>query len=251
MKRLSIILFASLAAGSVGLVNDAHAQYDDPADQNSDGPNVDGDRADEELGDEDGDDVRDPEVDPLPAAKSDDDAAPPVARPAMNSGGLVKQAGIGGQTAYGRPGVMELGGSAGFAMASGFTQVDVSPTVGYFLTDNLEVSGMLGLAYVEANDESATLFRLLAEPSYHLPFDNRMFGFLGLGAGVAHVEGLGAGFALAPRVGANFLVGRSGVLTPALSYQYTTHNSEAVSEDMMLLQVSSQVVANVGYTVMW
>ena len=62
--------------------------------------------------------------------------------------------------------------------------------------------------------------------------------------------GPGAGFALAPRVGGNFLIGRSGILTPSISYQYTTHDS-ADTGNGVLLQVSSAVRANIGYTVMW
>ena len=62
--------------------------------------------------------------------------------------------------------------------------------------------------------------------------------------------GPGAGFAMAPRLGGNFLIGRSGILTPSLSYQYTTHDS-ADTGNGVLLQVSSAVRANIGYTIMW
>lgn len=242
MTRLSIVFLTILGASSIGLVNHAHAQVESEPEPAG---------TDDEMVDDQGDGMRDPDTGALPTAESDDDQAPPVASPTMSSSGLVEQAGIGGQTAYGRIGVLELGGSAGFAMSSGFTQIDIAPTIGYFIADNLEVSAMLGLSYVEAGDQDATLLRLIAEPSYHLPFNNRTFGFFGLGAGVAHVENLGFGFAVAPRIGANFLVGRSGILTPALSYQYTTHSADAMAEGTTLLQVSSQVVANVGYTVMW
>ena len=50
--------------------------------------------------------------------------------------------------------------------------------------------------------------------------------------------------------GGSFLVGRSGVLTPSLSWQYNTHDSMDTANGV-LLQVSSAVRANVGYTVMW
>jgi len=54
-----------------------------------------------------------------------------------------------------------------------------------------------------------------------------------------------------PRIGANFMVGRSGVLTPALSYQYTTMNAPSVSSTVTTVALTSAVQFNVGYTAMW
>jgi hypothetical protein len=69
------------------------------------------------------------------------------------------------------------------------------------------------------------------------------------------VSELGAGFAVAPRVGMNFMIGRSGVLTPSLSYEYTTHDVDSVSDGDMqntsLVAVSSALRINIGYTAMW
>jgi hypothetical protein len=155
----------------------------------------------------------------LPAPESDDDPLPPVAATTPPPGGVVEQAGVGGITGYGRPGVLELGGSAGFTAAGSFSQVKVSPTVGYFVSDNLQLSGILGLSHVNTDEDSATLFSLLVEPSYHMPFNRRVFGFMGLGMGGAHANESGFGFAVAPRLGANIMVGRSGVLTPSLSFR--------------------------------
>jgi hypothetical protein len=223
-----------------------------PAQDPSTGPDVDGDGADEEMvqgGNED--DIGGP----LPASKSDDDPAPPVAAPGAPVGMIVKQAGVGGQVGYGRAGVLELGGSAGLTASSDFTNINVTPSIGWFLADNLQLSGRLSFAYVSADDgmggsEDGSITTLLAEPSYHLPFTRTAFGFLGMGLGAAYVSGPGLGFALAPRVGANFLIGRSGILTPALSWQYTTHETMD-TENGALLVVSSAVTANIGYTVMW
>ena len=193
----------------------------------------------------------------LPKPVSDNDPAPPVAAPevALPPGGLVKQAGIGGIVGYGRSGVLELGGSAGFMIASDFRNVNVSPSIGWFVADNLQLSGILSISNVEAEGEDATIFSGLVEPSYHIPFNRSMFGFLGLGVGGSYVSGLGGGFAVAPRLGANFLVGRSGILTPSLSYEYTTHSVEDAGEeggqDLALVAVSNAVRFNVGYTVMW
>jgi hypothetical protein len=92
--------------------------------------------------------------------------------------------------------------------------------------------------------------KALIEPSFHLPFSQVAFGFLGLGAGVNYVTGADAGFALQPRLGANFLVGRSGVLTPALTVAYST--VEAIRTPAgAVLAVRSSYGMNIGYTVMW
>ncbi|MBA3498854.1 MAG: hypothetical protein H0T65_00665, partial [Deltaproteobacteria bacterium] len=195
--------------------------------------------------------------DSLPAPQSDNDVAPPVASPAASlpDGGIVKQAGVGGTVGYGRAGVLELGGSAGFMVASDFRNINVSPSIGWFLFDNFELTGILSVSNIKTGDESATLWSALVEPSYHVPFNRTMFAFGGLGVGASYVSEMGTGLAIAPRIGMNFMVGRSGVLTPSLSYEYTTHDVDSVSDGDMqkvsLVQVSSAVRFNVGYTAMW
>jgi len=186
----------------------------------------------------------------LPPSKSDHDEQPAVASPQLPSGGLVSQAGVGGVVGYGRAGVLELGGSAGFQFATDYRAMNFSPTIGWFLADNLELSAILSVANIKAGDASATLWSALVEPSYHLPFNRSMFGFLGLGVGASYVSELGTGLALAPRLGMNLLVGRSGVLTPSISYQYTSHEA-MTAENITLVAVSSSIRFNVGYTAMW
>jgi hypothetical protein len=236
-------LFALLIASPTA------ALADDPTE--STGPDIDGDGADEEVVTGDDNDVGGP----LPESKSDDDPQPAVAAPGTPEGTIVKQAGVGGQVGYGRSGVLELGGSAGFTAAQDFTSVNLTPSVGWFFADNVQISGLLSYTYVDAGDDSGSITTILAEPSYHLPFTRKAFGFLGLGMGASYVSGPGLGFATAPRVGANFLVGRSGILTPSLSYQYTTHDSMETDagegDSTVVMAVSSAVMANIGYTVMW
>lgn len=187
---------------------------------------------------------------PLPEPQADDDPAPPVAMPASPSEGIVRQAGVGGVTGYGRAGVLELGGFAGFTAAENHTNANINPTIGWFFADNMQLSGILGLSVVSTDDDTSTLVSALVEPSYHLPFNRTTFGFLGLGLGAAYAEGNGVGFAMAPRIGANFMVGRSGILTPSLSYQYTSHESVEMA-DASYVAVSTRLAANIGYTVMW
>jgi hypothetical protein len=74
---------------------------------------------------------------------------------------------------------------------------------------------------------------------------------VGLGVGGGHVKEAGLGFAMSPRVGGNFLVGRSGILTPSLSYLYTTHNFETSTDGTTVVALTSALQANIGFTVMW
>jgi hypothetical protein len=189
----------------------------------------------------------------LPKPVSTHDPAPPVASPAaeLPPGGVVQQAGVGGPVGYGRPGVLELGGSFGLTVASGIRDMNLSPSLGWFVADNLELSAIGSVANVKAGDQDATVWSALVEPSYHLPFNRTMFGFLGMGIGAAYEQRLGTGFAVAPRIGANFLVGRSGILSPALSYEYITHNTMDDQTDVTLVAVTSALRVNVGYTAMW
>ncbi|HUS26989.1 MAG TPA: hypothetical protein VMZ53_00715 [Kofleriaceae bacterium] len=194
----------------------------------------------------------------LPPAKSDHDPAPPVPTPAIPgvNADVVEQAGVGGAVGYGRAGVLELGGSAGLTMAQDVRALNFSPSVGWFLIDNFEISAILDVTNLKAGGESATLFSALVEPSFHLPINRSMFGFVGMGIGAAYQHDLGSGMAVAPRVGMDFLVGRSGILRPSLAYEYTTHDSMAAigpdgSANVTLVAISSALRFNIGYSSMW
>jgi hypothetical protein len=188
----------------------------------------------------------------LPTPRSSDDPRPPVAKPVPAETGVVKQAGVGGDVAYGRAGVLELGGSAGFTATTDFMAVSFQPTIGWFFSDNMQLSAIFGVQHISTEEDDATIVSLLAEPSYHMPFNRSVFGFLGIGLGAAYADGPGMGFAFAPRIGANVMVGRSGILTPSLSYQYTTHDAPLRMEDgNEYVAISTALSVNVGYTVMW
>ncbi|HEY0714358.1 MAG TPA: hypothetical protein VGF45_16870, partial [Polyangia bacterium] len=174
---------------------------------------------------------------------------------------VTKQAGIGGTQAYARSGVLELGGSGGFSAASNYTRLELSPSIGLFILDNVEMSLLTSFNYFRVGgdsaaaggpreDASATEFKALVEPSFHIPFSQSAFGFLGLGAGVNYVTGHDAGFALQPRIGGNFLVGRSGVLTPSLTVAYSTVDAIRTQAGTVLA-VQTSYGMNIGYTVMW
>lgn len=192
----------------------------------------------------------------LPPPRSDHDPQPPVAAPTIPETGVTRQAGVGGTQAYARAGVLELGGSGGFAAASRYTRFELSPSIGLFVVDNVELSLLTGFNYFSIGSTenepstSATELKALIEPSFHLPFSQTVFGFLGLGAGVNYITGQSAGFALQPRLGANFLIGRSGVLSPSFNVAYST--VEAIRTPAgTLLAVQTSYGVNIGYTVMW
>jgi hypothetical protein len=194
----------------------------------------------------------------LPPAQSDADPAPPVPSPVIPgvNADVVEQAGVGGAVGYARAGVLELGGSAGLTLAQDIRAVNFSPSIGWFLVDNLELSAILDVTNLKAGGSSATLFSALIEPSFHLPINRSMFGFVGMGVGAAYVSEIGAGMAVAPRIGMEFLVGRSGILRPSLSYEYTTHDaSGTVDEDgnteVTLVAITSALRFNIGYSTMW
>ena len=187
----------------------------------------------------------------LPPSRSDNDAPPPVAAPVVPVGGIVSQAGVGGTTAYGRPGVVELGGSVGLTLAGDLTQFNISPTVGWFFAENLQLSGIIGFNYVDSGGPAggASSLNVLVEPSYHLPFNRSLFAFLGLGVGLGYADGPGAGFALAPRLGMNIMVGRSGILSPALQFVYST--SQVINTPQgTFIGGNTSFGFQVGYTVM-
>ena len=84
----------------------------------------------------------------LPDPQSDHDTQPAVASPGAPSGGFVSQAGVGGVIGYGRAGVLELGGSAGFTFASDYRNLNIAPSIGWFVADNLELSAILSISNI-------------------------------------------------------------------------------------------------------
>ena len=194
----------------------------------------------------------DPQKEASPYDKPDEDPIPEPPKPEIvkKDAAIEKQAGTGGTIAYSEAGVVELGGSAGFSMAGEITTGSLRPQVGWFVADNFQISGLMDFTYADAGDDDAMRVSVLAEPSYHLPFTDNVFGFAGIGAGVQYAEGAGTGLAVVPRVGMNLLVGRSGVFTPSVNVGYSTVDADATSNGT-LLTVEPSVGVSAGYTVMW
>jgi hypothetical protein len=188
----------------------------------------------------------------FPPPSSNSVPAPTVAAPTVEPT-VVEQTAVTEDVGYARRGVFEVGAHAGMMLAPGFRNVNISPMLGWFVSDNIELSAIAGVSNIKAGDQSTTVWSALIEPSYHMPLGRTTFGFFGAGVGAAYVSGLGPGVAVTPRIGAKVLVGRSGVLTPSLSYEYTSHNggTEEEMENITRAAVSSAIRINIGYTAMW
>lgn len=76
-------------------------------------------------------------------------------------------------------GGMLLGGSAGFDVQfeepDNFVSVDLQPTLGFFVADNLAVGGSLVLGYGKIGDFSSTTFGLIPFGRYYLGEGNTRF----------------------------------------------------------------------------
>ena len=105
--------------------------------------------------------------------------------------------------------------------------VNVSPSIGLFVADTSS-STQTQRVDIKTGDESATC---------GLPSSSRrttcvqplMFAFGGIGYRCrVRVASSVPVLAVAPRIGMNFMFGRSGFLTPSVSYEYTTHDVDSV-----------------------
>lgn len=137
---------------------------------------------------------------------------------------VVTGAGVGSDVAYASRGVVELGGALAITSQSDTFTMRLTPLLGYFFIDNLELTLFPELTVVNVDDETDVTVGGALEPSYHLPFNDRLFGFVGLGLGVRYAKDPGVDLFLRPRLGMDFMVGRSGILKPALFLDVGTHD---------------------------
>jgi len=178
-------------------------------------------------------------------------AMPRAPSPGDAANGVTVQAGAGSGEAYAEAGVLELGGSASLTVASNFTQFSLAPSIGWFFMDNWQITGYLSWNHAAIeNVPSTSSFSLLAEPSFHIPFDNKHFMFFGVGFGLATQTNANVGFAMAPRLNYKTLIGRSGVLTLDIREILST-NDFIETPRGTALTVSSALAIGAGYTVLW
>ena len=129
---------------------------------------------------------------------------------------------MGSKIAYSEVGVAEAGGSLSFSTSQDVMSFSMDPTIGYFLFDNVELAGTFGVRHISLEDEASNQFSLVAEPSLHLPINDGLFWFGGVGLGAALTDtsqsDANVGFAFAPRTGLQVLMGRSGLLNLGARY---------------------------------
>jgi hypothetical protein len=137
---------------------------------------------------------------------------------------VARNAGVGSALAYASRSVVEVGGVLAFRHQSDTTLFRVSPSIGYFFIDNLQLTlfpeliiTRIGADDAAVGEGAQTDFTVGAvlEPSYHVPFNDRLLGFAGLGVGLNYAEDPGIDFLFRPRLGLDVLVGRSGIFKPA------------------------------------
>jgi opacity protein-like surface antigen len=170
--------------------------------------------------------------------------AAPRAEPDTRDEGTAKDESK-GRPEYGQKGAVELGGSLGFNWTNDAFALDVSPTLGYFLMDRVELSALLRVSYQDQKDdngnrESVKSGALVFEPSYHLPVREEVFVFAGLGFGFGHDdEDFDVEFI--PRVGLNLGIDLVGIVTPSLKMPILIDNDGT----------SAGLGFEVGYSAAW
>lgn len=166
---------------------------------------------------------------------------------------MVEQAGTGSDNAFASAGVVEVGGHGSVELAPNLKLVSMRPQIGWFLADNFQLSAIAELAWSQVElegggDDNRTLFGLYAEPSYHLPFNNRTLGFIGVGVGPTY-DSNEFGFSIRPRLGLDVLLGRSGIFRPAFEVTYST--VDVVSRNNTnLVGVSTTYGLSLGFSTM-
>jgi hypothetical protein len=187
-----------------------------------------------------------------PATTSPATTSPATTSPAPTSPATTSPAPTGpASNEHTQSGLIDLGASFGLLVASGVRDVTIAPSIGWFVADNVEVAAVASVTSVKAADQSATVWSTLVEPSYHLPLNATTFGVLGMAVGAAYEHTLGTGLAVAPRIGLSVAVGRHGVLTAALSYDYITHSAEHRRTEAALIAITSALRVHIGYAVRW
>jgi hypothetical protein len=144
-------------------------------------------------------------------------------------------------------GTFELGGAASFAsytmVSPGVTSdatysIGLSPTVGYFVADELElVLDPLTLVYAWSGDISTLSLMPMAGVAYNFRAAPRAFPYLEGVAGYAYERSTGGGTTLtrnglawAARGGVKFLVTGTAIVNMGLQYEQVTLNRSGDSE---------------------
>lgn len=139
------------------------------------------------------------------------------------------KAGEGSKLAYGRASVVELGGNLALLHSSQTTTFTLAPSLGYFVADGFEVTVLpeLRVTHLSGNNVPSQTDVSVGgsiEPSFHLAFNQTIYGFVGLGVGVRYSDDPGFDLFFRPSLGLDILIGRSGILKPALFMDVGTND---------------------------
>lgn len=135
---------------------------------------------------------------------------------------VIEQVGVGGPTAFGSAGVFEVGGSGALIASSDYVMAKFAPTVGLFIYDGIQLSYMHEVYGGTATaGVGVTTFAVL-DVTAHLPVNDRLLGFCGLGPGLSY-NGETLGIGGKARCGLDVLVGRSGIFRPAAFFTITSN----------------------------
>ncbi len=191
----------------------------------------------------------------LPPPQSDNDPIPTAPKfTGTQNPGITEQAGVGGNQGYARAGVLELGGSASFTKAEDLTEISFTPAVGWFIIDNLQLTGLLAWNFAKGGTgDGAHVLSAMVEPSFYYPMDDSRFIFAGLGAGIQYMDSPTSetGFAIAPRVGYKQLVGRSGLVSLDVRPVFSFNDDIEARGGNTLIGFDSLWGINAGYSILW
>ena len=205
---------------------------------------------------------------PSPAVRlADDDAASTrPQRPSQTTDGRYRGSPDRGSTAsYGHAGCSSSGGFANFTGASSFTSIQVSPTAGWFIIDNFELTGILGFNYVHQTFEILNGGRGIGPQDHRagprrteLPLAPRpnVWGFLGLGWGCGAAcrssdDSASRGLRLRASHRREFPDRAIGPVQPRAFHGLHDRASAAIERHRTMLGVNTTYGLQAGYTVMW
>ncbi len=154
---------------------------------------------------------------------------------------------------YVEQGTVEIGGALGASVTEDTSTFTASPSVGYFVADRVEVSGIFTFAYTRVEDEDTGISdsdktgSLIIEPSYHHPVSDDLLVAAGLGVGAGY-DGDNFDFEIVPSVGLDILTSRSNAITPTVRMPIVIGESNGRNGD---IGTDIGLAVDVGITTKW
>ena len=161
----------------------------------------------------------------------------------------VTEVSVGEGRDYPDKGVREVGVSAGFVIARSSHNMTITPSFGWFIADNLQVSTLVSLSSIKAGSDQSTIVTTMLEPSYHVRLDHRTFAFAGMGFGYSYLHKIGSGLTYTIRTGLQFLIAKTHLFVPSVSYDFRTNEPEMPT----LTEIAAERALrfNLGYAKLW